>query len=642
MRGGVMRGRTRRVGLRSAPGRRAMSRRFAPLVPARLRLDASGTPFSERYQDVYHARQGALEQARYVFLRGNGLPERWRGQASFTVCETGFGLGWNFLALWHAWRHDPHRSRRLHMLSFEAHPFSAADLAAASRGLPAELGDLADQLVKAWPVLLPGVHRLEFEEGRLTLTLFFGRIEQTAREAQAGIDAFFLDGFAPDSNPEMWSPSLFGQLVRLGRPEATAATWCAEGDVRRAMRDAGFIVSMVPGFGGKEAMTHAVLRPGLGRGLRPQPDGRVLVIGAGPAGAGIAHALAARGRDVVVVDPALAEGRGASHRGHLAAALTPLVSRDDDQRARLSRAGVLRALHRWQGLPGAARPRRIGTIELLPDAMQEAQRRQTLDTLGFPEEWVRWLDAGEVSRRVGFRLERPGTFFSDGQIARPEPLLEALLDNAHIDCKAARVASLQQDGNSWLAHADDGRVFDAETIVVACSTEVAALLSTCVDMSQLPKLKAGWRVAGQVSHFRPTAAGHDPATVLSAEGYWLPSIGNVNVAGGTYVANAAYSHVTPRGHQVISDYVAAMLDVDAGKVAGWLDESGGWAGWRAVVAGRLPVFGPVAGAQGLWLACAYGSRGLTWASLAGDLLAAVLEAEPLPLERSLQRAVAPR
>src|SRR5690606_10069540 len=108
----------------------------------------------------------------------------------------------------------------------------------------------------------------------------------------------FLDGFAPDRNPEMWSPSLFGQLVRLGRPEATAATWCANDDVRRAMRDAGFIVSKAPGFGEKETMTRAVLRPGLGRGLRPQPGDRVLVVGAGPAGAGIAHALAARGRDV--------------------------------------------------------------------------------------------------------------------------------------------------------------------------------------------------------------------------------------------------------------------------------------------------------------------------------------------------------
>ncbi|MDX3895999.1 FAD-dependent 5-carboxymethylaminomethyl-2-thiouridine(34) oxidoreductase MnmC [Pusillimonas sp.] len=619
-----------------------MSGRYAPLVPASLSFDATGTPFSERHQDVYHARQGAMDQARHVFLRGNGLPERWRGKASFTVCETGFGLGRNFLALWQAWRDDPQRCGRLHMLSFEAHPFSAADLAIASRGLPAGLHEAAGQLVQAWPVLLPGVHRLEFEGGRLTLTLVFGRIEHTAREAQAGVDAFFLDGFAPAVNPEMWSPALSGQLVRLARPGATAATWCASGEVRRALRDAGFLVGKAPGFGGKWNMIRAVLRPGLGRGLLAAGPGPVLVVGAGPAGAGMAHALAARGRKVLVADPVLARGRGASHRGHLAAALTPLVSRDDDLRARLSRAGVLRALHRWQSLPEAARPRRLGTVELLRDAAQEEQRRLTLETLRFPEEWVRWMDAGEVSRRAGLRIERPGIFFADGQLVRPEPLLEALLDHACIDCRSTRIQRLQRDGDGWLAQGEDGEVFSAATVVLANATDAAALLSTCMDLSRLPKLESGWRLAGQVSYFRSAAAGHDPATVLSADGYWLPEVEGVNVGGSTYLANAPASEVTVDGHHAIAEQVAGMLGVGAGRVEGWLDERAGWAGWRAVVAGRLPVFGPVSDMPGLWLACAYGSRGLTWAALAGDLLAATLEGEPLPLERSLQAAVAPR
>ncbi|WP_397475291.1 tRNA (5-methylaminomethyl-2-thiouridine)(34)-methyltransferase MnmD [Pusillimonas sp.] len=619
-----------------------MSHRFAPLVPARLQWDETGTPFSELYGDVYHARQGAIEQARHIFLRGNGLPERWRGRASFTVCETGFGLGRNFLALWQAWRDDPRRCARLHVLAFEAHPFLASDLAAASRELPEGLRELAGQLVDAWPVLLPGVHRLEFEAGRLTLTLFFGRIEQAAREAQAGADAFFLDGFAPDKNPAMWSPALFGQLVRLGRPEATAATWCVNGVVRRALRDAGFIVNKAPGFGGKREMTRAVLRPGLGWGSTAINSGPVLIIGAGPAGAGLAHALAARGRQALVVDPVLVNGRGASHRGHLAAAMTPLVSGDDDQRARLSRSGVLRALHRWQGLPLRARPSRVGTIELLADASQEALRRSTLDTLQFPEAWVRWLDADEVSRRVGFRLDRPGTFFADGQLVHPEPLLDALLDNSHIQCRAAHIESLRRDGKRWLAKCDNGSIFEAETVVLANSTAAATLLSTCVDLRKLPKLSSGWRLAGQVSHFRALDAGRDPATILSAEGYWLPSIGGINVAGSTYVANAAGSAVTEHGHRIISEQMAGMLKMKADDVMRLLDASGGWAGWRAVVGGRLPVFGPVQGVQGLWLACAYGSRGLTWSALAGDLLAASLDAEPLPLERSLQRAVAPR
>jgi len=356
----------------------------------------------------------------------------------------------------------------------------------------------------------------------------------------------------------------------------------------------------------------------------------------------MAHALATRGRQVVVADPLLALGRGASHRGHLAAALTPLVSRDDDLRARLSRAGTLRALHRWRSLPDTARPQRLGTIELVRDASQEAQRRLTLETLQFPEEWVRWMDAGEVSRRAGLKLDRPGIFFADGQLVRPEPLLEALLDHACIDCRATRIEHLQRDGKGWLARSDDGKVFSAATVVLANASQAAPLLSTCMDLGRLPKLNSGWRLAGQVSYFRSAVAGRDPATVLSAEGYWLPQVDGINVAGSTYQANAPVSEVTDAGHHAIAEQVAGMLEVGTGRVEAWLDARAGWAGWRAVVAGRLPVFGPVDNQHGLWLACAYGSRGLTWASLAGDLLGAVLEGEPLPLERSLQAAVAPR
>lgn len=619
-----------------------MRRRFTPLEPACLSLDAMGVPFSERHGDVYHARQGALEQARHVFLQGNGLPERWQGRDSFTVCETGFGLGRNFLALWQAWREDPQRCRRLHALSFEAHPFSKDDLAAASRGLPASLRSLAEQLVQAWPVLLPGVHRLEFEAGRVTLTLYFGRIEQMAYEAQAGVDAFFLDGFAPQKNPEMWSPALFGQLVRIARPQATAATWCASGQVRRDMRNAGFLVSKAPGFGRKWEMTRAVLRPGLGRGSVAQPDGPVLVVGAGPAGAGVAHALAARAREVIVADPVLIGGRGASHRGHLAAALTPLISRDDDQRARLSRAGVLRSLQRWQGLPQAARPQRTGTIELFQDASHEQERRLTLDALRFPEKWVRWLSSTEVSRTVGFPLERPGIYFADGQMVRPEPLLDALLDQPGIECRPARITRLQADAGRWLAYTQDGQAIAATTVVLANAGEAAALLSTCMDMAELPKLSGGWRLAGQISYFCSTLAKHDPATVLSAEGYWLPQVEGINVGGSTYLAGAPNSQVTASGHHDIVGQVGRMLNVSPDTIKAWLDSPDGWAGWRAVVAGRLPVFGPVSKAPGVWMACAYGSRGLTWSALAGDLLAACLQGEPQPLERSLQRAVAPR
>ena len=174
----------------------------APVVAAPLAFDAEGIPFSERYGDRYHPRQGALAQAAHVFLAGNGLPGRWQGRDRFVMLETGFGLGNNFLAAWNAWRADPQRCARLHFVSIEKHPLTAAHLERAHAQSP--LPELAAALVAAWPPLTPNLHRLGFDGGRVELLLALGDVAAWLPEIIASVDAFFLDGFAPDRNPAMW------------------------------------------------------------------------------------------------------------------------------------------------------------------------------------------------------------------------------------------------------------------------------------------------------------------------------------------------------------------------------------------------------------------------------------------------------
>lgn len=617
---------------------------FEPLIAAGVAFDEAGTPISARYGDVYHAQMGALAQAEHVFLRGNQLPARWQGRTSFTVCETGFGLGHNFLALWRAWRSDPQRSKHLHVVSFEAHPFSKEDMALVLLPrLPTLFRPLATQLLAAWPVLLPGLHRLEFENADLTLTLAFGRVEKLARQIDAHVDAYFLDGFAPQKNPEMWSPRLFGQLVRMARTGATAASWCCAGSVRRALGEAGFLVSKAPGFGDKREMAVATLRACVRRDAVPaRPQGAVAVVGGGLAGAGIAHSLALKGYAVTVFDAAFERGLEASHKGHKAAALTPLISRDDDIRARLSRAGVFRALQRWQGLPEAARPVRCGTLEAAADAQGARERQITLARLSFPESWVAWVDAADVSRRLGLARSEGGVFFADGLWVRPEPLLRSLLETPGVTCRAVHVNSLEFAESSWCLRDIGGReLARASTVVVANALAAKELLATTPYADHLPGLAGMQALAGQVSYFAlPPSLRRD--LIQAAQGYCLPEVDGVSVAGGTYVADAVRSEVTRQGHEAVIDKLSVLLCVPVADVRYWLHESQGWAGWRAVATGRLPLIGPVAQVPGLWLACAYGSRGLTWSALAGDVIAARLSGEPSPLERDLLRAIAPR
>jgi tRNA 5-methylaminomethyl-2-thiouridine biosynthesis bifunctional protein len=147
-----------------------------PLAPARLRFTQQGVPYSETFDDVYHSAAGGPAQARQVFLRGNELPQRWRGRPRFVILETGFGAGINFLATWQAWRRDPARCARLHFVSIEKHPFAAADAKSIFSNLP-EIRDEAAELEARWPTLVPGAQRIELDGGAVVLTLFFADIK---------------------------------------------------------------------------------------------------------------------------------------------------------------------------------------------------------------------------------------------------------------------------------------------------------------------------------------------------------------------------------------------------------------------------------------------------------------------------------
>jgi tRNA 5-methylaminomethyl-2-thiouridine biosynthesis bifunctional protein len=422
---------------------------YQPLTAPHVGFDAEGHFRNYLYGDIYHSKAGALGQAEYVFIRGNGLPQRWRGRRSFTVCETGFGVGLNFLTLWNTWRVDSARAERLHMLSIEAHPFSREDLRQAlQRVIPQAWQSLADQLVEQWPASIPGLHRLEFEGGAVTLTLAFGQAATVAPRLVASVDAYFFDGFSPKLNPEAWEPALLRQLSRLAAPDATFATWASNGGVRRALVAAGFTVSRHPGYAGKLHMSIGVRAPSQfpmtrapktprknafrrdvwlqAREADRSGNGEVVVVGAGVAGAGIAQALALRGRSVTVIDP-VGLGVGSTHAGHMAAALTPVIARDDNALARLSRAGSWRAQARWMALPEHAAPVRCGTLQVERDSGRMASLLETLQYLQLPKAWVRGVDSDEAAAIAGMPVARGGVFFGDGLLVQPAALIPALL-----------------------------------------------------------------------------------------------------------------------------------------------------------------------------------------------------------------------
>ncbi len=285
----------------------------APFQHAQIDWDAQGRPHSRQYDDVYFSKNEGVHETVYVFLERNHLAQRF-GELGAHDClvigETGFGTGMNFFCAWQLFDQTAQAEARLHFVSVEKYPLTPADLARAAALWP-QLSAYSDALLAQYVAIHPGFQQFSFDQGRVTLTLMVGDALQQLPLLDARIDAWFLDGFAPAKNPDMWTPELFAQLARLSHPGTTLGTFTTTGWVRRSLLAAGFAMRKVPGLGKKwEVMggefvgtpddPHAAppsapwyARPAAVRGPR-----QALVIGAGLAGCASAASLAARGWQV--------------------------------------------------------------------------------------------------------------------------------------------------------------------------------------------------------------------------------------------------------------------------------------------------------------------------------------------------------
>jgi tRNA 5-methylaminomethyl-2-thiouridine biosynthesis bifunctional protein len=615
------------------------------LQPARLERVAYGTPYSAAFDDVYHSALGGPAQARHVFLAGNELPQRWQGRERFVILETGFGTGLNFLASWQAWRDDPQRCRRLHFISFEKHPFTLADLIACQQSWP-EFAELASELQQKWPPLVPGLHRLRLDGGNVILTLVFGDAATQLRAIDASVDAYFLDGFSPSKNPELWSPHFCKGLARLTAPGATLATWSVAGPVRQALKDAEFDVEKHPGFAGKRQML-----VGRFRSRRPErhpapTERRAIVIGAGIAGSTTAYALAAAGWQVTVLEQAGAPGQGAS--SNLAGMLRPLPSADDNRLSRITRAGFLATRALLDSLP-EARWSPCGVLHLAREPEHEAQQRRTVEQLGFPAEVLQFVDRERASQLLGQPVAIGGWWFPGGGWVQPPSVCRAALaafpEMITVRLNAT-VSGIKRPKSEWQALAADGSVL-AEAPVLIMASGVAA--PGFEQFAWLPQ-RSG---RGQVSHL-PVAAAPALNAVLFQIGYAMPEVDGLRLIG------ASLSYADDETGERIADHAdnlarlrLTLPDFGTGVAPATLH---GRVGFRPMSPDRLPIVGAVpdlAAATpntrlhniprqpGLWCVQGFGARGIVWSALMADLLVSQLEGEPLPLERDLVDALDP-
>jgi len=625
------------------------------LEPAELRFDGEGTPYSPRYGDVYHSAESGPGQAQHVFVAGNGLPRRWAQARVFTVLETGFGLGLNFLATWRQWRDDPARPQGLHYVSVEKHPFDRAALAVLHRPYP-EFAPLARQLQDAWPPLVAGMHRLHFEDERIALTLAFGDALELMPKLRLHADAIYLDGFAPRLNQDMWSPRLMQRLAQLARCGTTVATYSSAALVRQGLEAAGFAVEKSPGFGRKREMLRGSYAPN-----RPQPapaapaNRHAIVIGAGIAGAAVSERLARRGWSVDLIEsralpavPAPVKYAGVFH---------PHVSPDDCILSRAARNGFLYALRRWLALEQsglALRWARCGVLQLAGDPEREQRMIAAIPAQGLPADFAQFVERGAAETLAGCALGSGGWWFPGAGWMRPPGLVAAQLRAAGLALRAhfgVRVETIAHSGDDWQALAADGKpIAAAPVLVLANSNDMTRLASVAQSLQQ---------TRGQVSYV-PEANLKAPRIVLTGSGYALPAADGVVVTGSTYDRDDDDPEPRLRSHQANLLRLAQLLP-QAGLTADAATLDGA-VGFRCAAPDHLPLVGALPDVEavrgnkagihsvslsdlprcsGLYCASGYASRGLVWAALAGELLASLIEGDPLPLEGDLADALDP-
>ncbi|ENQ3519053.1 bifunctional tRNA (5-methylaminomethyl-2-thiouridine)(34)-methyltransferase MnmD/FAD-dependent 5-carboxymethylaminomethyl-2-thiouridine(34) oxidoreductase MnmC [Enterobacter hormaechei] len=637
------------------------------IQPANLEFNAEGTPVSRDFDDVYFSNDNGLEETRYVFLEGNHLSTRFpeHPRRLFVVAESGFGTGLNFLTLWQAF--DQYRAaypeatlQRLHFISFEKFPLTAHDLRLAHQRWP-ELAHWAEQLQTQWPPAIGGCHRLYLDDGRVTLDLWLGDINDLTDKLDDSmnqkVDAWFLDGFAPAKNPDMWSPHLFSAMARLARPGATLATFTSAGFVRRGLQEAGFTMRKTKGFGRKRDMLVGVMEQDLAIpaqapwfARRASTSREVAIVGGGIASALLSLALLHRGWQVTLYCADEAPATGAS--GNRQGALYPLLSAHDPALFQFFPAAFTFARRLYDSLPVAFDHDWCGVTQLGWDEKSQQKITQML-SLGLPEDIAHAVTAQQVAETAGVDTGCGGIQYPLGGWLCPTELTSAAIAlgqsrglTVHY---AHKVQSLSRTAH-WKLRFADGKEAQHASVVLANGHHITQFTQT----ASLPVYPVG----GQVSHIPTAPELSKLRQVLCYDGYLTPQ----NPSNGHHCIGASYHRgETDMQYSEADQQQNRQRLVDCFPDASWakeVDVSEGQArcGVRCATRDHLPMAGNVPDYDAtlevyqdladsketavsapvhpeLFMLGGLGSRGLCSAPLLAEALAAQMSDEPVPLDR---------
>lgn len=631
---------------------------------AHWQLGVDGTPRSDRFDDVYFSVEGGLEESRYVFIEHNQLSQRFAQMAphqTFVIAETGFGTGLNFLLTAQIFAQLAPPDARLIFISTEKYPLSAQHIRQSLACWP-QLSAMVDLLSLHYPAKVSGYHCLEISP-QLELRLLLGDATEALSELNGQVDAWFLDGFTPARNPEMWQPELFSVMQRLSRPDTTVATFTSARSVYEGLIGAGFQVKRVKGFGHKRNMMaghfiglNGPPTPGLwpaNEWAWPRVEGpkRALVVGAGLAGAHTARELAERGWQVTVIEqqPGFAQGASGNPQGALYARLSHQPSASN----RFYQSALMLAQRRLKQMPASVPHQQCGLLQLNQGDKEAKRFTGFRKTMPYPPELATLLTAEKASAVAGVPLDSEALYFAEGGWISPADLVAERLYHPNIELLTEhRVTELNFHQQHWRVSYESGNArgtLNTHQVILATAWQLP-------DFSQVSHLPVR-PIAGQISQIRSDGPVSALKTVLCSDRYLVPAHEGKHCLGATFHLNRAATgcHASDDVENIrqLHERLPNLLKADTPAVAAR-------ASTRAASPDYLPLVGPVLEPNAftdcygkalrkrltqrlapppwqpnLWVNTGHGSKGLCSVPLTAKLLACWISGEPLPLEQSL-------
>lgn len=651
---------------------------------AQLNWDPQGQPLSSQFDDVYFSKASGLDESRYVFIEHNQLAERFAALNeghTFVIGETGFGTGLNFLAAWQCFLEHAPAHARLHFISVEKYPLQPADLAKALELWP-ELAELREQLLQQYLAIHSGFQHFQLDNGRVSLTLLIGDVLEMLGQLDGNIDAWFLDGFAPAKNPEMWNDAVFAELARLSTAGSSLATFTSAGFVRRGLAAVGFAMQRPAGFGHKRQMLTGQFQPAEAASdpkqssapwfarptqtILPPEQRHAIIIGAGLAGCASAASLAARGWRVTLIEQhdRIAQEASGNAQGVLYLKLS--AHHTALSRFVLTGFGYTRRLLAAHSAEQSTQPAlddndwsSCGVLQLAFN--DKEQQRQAELAAHFPETLLHPVNAEQASQLAGIELDKGGLFFPEAGWVNPPALCQLLIQHPLITLKTSQQAvTLTQHDQEWQVHDADSLIASAPVVVLCNAAHVAQFSQT--EHLQLKPIR------GQTTQL-PANSQQPIHCVISAKGYISPARHNQHTIGASFNFSETSPAPTLAEHRSNLELLNQLSPAFKRQFAtDSLDLTllKGHAAFRSTSNDYLPIVGPVAHhaafmdtyaelrqnaraplqhtcpwQQGLYVNTGHGTRGLISTPLAAELLAAWLCAEPLPVPVELAQACHP-